>query len=86
MLAFGAEALPLLQDAVRQKPLEFRPRYYLAESQLQTGDVAHAEESFQEALKLNPKSAAAELGLAHALARQAKLADAFLDTLWSFQM
>src|ERR1700730_13921046 len=30
-----AEALPLFEDAARQKPQEFRPRYYLAESQLQ---------------------------------------------------
>src|SRR5260370_22154984 len=33
-----AEALPLLEDAARQKPQELRPRYYLAESQLQTDD------------------------------------------------
>src|ERR1035441_7732908 len=31
-----AEALPLFEDAAAQKPREFRPRYYLAESQLQT--------------------------------------------------
>ncbi|HEV2447442.1 MAG TPA: tetratricopeptide repeat protein [Candidatus Sulfopaludibacter sp.] len=71
-----AEALPLLEDAAPQKPREFRPRYYLAEAQLQAGDAVKAEESFRAALELNPKSAAAELGMAHALARQARLADA----------
>lgn len=71
-----AEALPLLEDAASQKPGEFRPRYYLAESQLQTGDALNAEVSFKAAIELNTKSAAAELGMAHALLRQARLADA----------
>jgi tetratricopeptide (TPR) repeat protein len=69
------EALPLLDDAVRQKPAEYRPRYYLAESQLQTGDAAKAEENYRLALGVNPKSAAAELGLGRALARLDHLAD-----------
>ena len=72
----AAGALPLLEDAVGQKGQEFRPRYYLAEAQLGVGDTAKAEESFKAALELNPKSAAAELGLAHALMRQSRLADA----------
>jgi Tfp pilus assembly protein PilF len=70
------EAVPLLEDAARQKPAEFRPRYYLAESQLQAGDASKAEENYRLALAANPKSAAAELGLAHALARLDRLADA----------
>ncbi len=70
------EALPLLEDAARQKPGEFRPRYYLAEAQLQIGDAAKAEESYRKALGVNPKSAAAELGLGRALARLDRLADA----------
>jgi tetratricopeptide (TPR) repeat protein len=70
------EALPLFEDAAGQKPQEFRPRYYLAECQLQTGAAAAAEPNYRQALSLNPKSAAAELGLAHALARQSKLAEA----------
>jgi tetratricopeptide (TPR) repeat protein len=70
------EALPLLEDAVKQKPKEYRPRYYLAESQLQTGDAMNAETNFRAAIELNPQSAAAELGMAHALVRQARLADA----------
>jgi tetratricopeptide (TPR) repeat protein len=70
------DALPLLEDAVRQKPAEYRPRYYLAESQLQTGDAAKAEESFRAALGMNPKSAGAELGWGRALAKLDRLSDA----------
>ncbi|HUI54889.1 MAG TPA: tetratricopeptide repeat protein [Bryobacteraceae bacterium] len=71
-----ADALPLLEDAAAQKPKEFRPRYYLAEAQLQTGSLEKAAESYRLAAEIDPKSAAAELGWAHALARQQKLADA----------
>ena len=71
-----AEALPLLEDAAPQKPKEYRPRYYLAEAQFQTGDAVKAEESFRTAIEINPQSAAAELGMAHAIMRQARLADA----------
>jgi len=71
-----AEAAGLLEDAVRQKPGEFRPRFYLAESQLQTGDAARAEENYKLALGVNPKSAAAELGLAHAMVRLDRLPEA----------
>jgi tetratricopeptide (TPR) repeat protein len=71
-----AEALPLFDDAAAQKPKEFRPRYYLAECQLQTGDAVKAEQNYRLALELNPKSAGAELGMAHALVREGKLADA----------
>src|ERR1035438_10127889 len=71
-----AEALPLFEGAAGQKPKEFRPRYYLAEAQLQTGALAKAEENYRLALELDPKSAGAQLGMAHALARQEKLAEA----------
>ncbi len=72
----AAEAVPLLEDAAQQKAQEFRPRYYLAEAELQAGDSVKAEESFRLAIGLNPQSAAAELGMAHALVRQARLGDA----------
>src|SRR5690349_16512110 len=39
-----AEALPLLEDAVSQKPKEFRPLAFLAEAQLQTGAADKAAE------------------------------------------
>jgi Tfp pilus assembly protein PilF len=68
-----AEALPLLEHAAQQKPREFRPRYYTAEAQLSTGAFESAESSYKLALELDEKSADAELGLAHAFARQNKL-------------
>jgi tetratricopeptide (TPR) repeat protein len=71
-----AEALPLFEDASRQKPQDFSSRYHLAQCQLDTGEAAKAEENFRAALEINSKSAGAELGLAHALVRQDKLGDA----------
>jgi tetratricopeptide (TPR) repeat protein len=71
-----ADALPLLAHAVEQKPNEFRPVSYLAEAQLDTGALETAEAGYRRALELDPKSAPAELGLAQALARQQKLAEA----------
>jgi Tfp pilus assembly protein PilF len=71
-----AEALPLFAAATEQKPTEFRPRYYLAEAQLQTGAFEKAEENYLAALALDANNAQAELGMAHTLARQGKLRDA----------
>ena len=70
------EALPLLEGAAAQKPQEFRPRYYLAESQLQSGDYAKAEESYKLAIGLDAKSAGAQLGMAESLVQQGRLNDA----------
>lgn len=66
----AAAALPLVAAAARQKPAEFQPRYRLGEAQLGVNDAAAAAESFRAALEIDGKSAAAELGLARALARQ----------------
>jgi tetratricopeptide (TPR) repeat protein len=71
-----AEALPLLDDAVQQKPKDFQARYYLAQCELETGALPNAEENFRAAIEINAASAAAELGLAHALADQKQLAAA----------
>ena len=71
-----ADALALLESAAAQKPNEFRPRYYLAEAQLQTADYSKAEESFRQALALDPKSADAQIGMAHVLVQQGRLTDA----------
>lgn len=71
-----ADAAPLLEDAAGQKPGEFRPRYFLAEALLDSGDYTRAEESFSRALALNPKSAEAEVGAAQALVQLGRLADA----------
>src|SRR5262245_12479848 len=73
-----ADAAPLLEDAARQKPAEFRPRYYFAEALLQTGDYVRAEENYRKAIALDPKSAGGQLGLAQALVQQGKLGDAAL--------
>jgi tetratricopeptide (TPR) repeat protein len=62
------DAAQYLQQAVDQKPKEFRPRLYWAQALLESGDAAKAEEQYRAALDLDAKSAAAELGLAHALA------------------
>jgi Tfp pilus assembly protein PilF len=71
-----ADALALLEAAAGQKPSEFRPRFYLAEAQLETGDAARAEQSYRAALEVDGKSAGAHLGLGRALAAEGKLADA----------
>jgi Tfp pilus assembly protein PilF len=68
-----ADALPLFEDAAAQKPREYRPHFYLAEAQLQTGMAGQAAESYRLAAELDPQSAAAELGWGRALARQSKL-------------
>ena len=70
-----ADASALLEDAARQKSGEFRPRYYFAQSLLDSGDYARAEENFRAAIALDGKSASAQLGMAQALVQQGKLAD-----------
>jgi tetratricopeptide (TPR) repeat protein len=71
-------AVPILKDAVEQKPKEFRPAYYLGDALLSQGHFAEAMTALTSAIALNPASAAAEVGLAQALAQQtpAQLADA----------
>jgi Tfp pilus assembly protein PilF len=71
-----SEALPLLEDAAEQKADVFRPRYYLAEAELQTGDYSKAEENYKRALTLDAKSAGANLGMAQALVQEGRLDDA----------
>ncbi len=71
-----AEAVELLQAAAEQKSGEFRPRYYLAEALMGTGDAVKAEENYRVALDADGKSAGAHLGLGRALAQQDKLAEA----------
>jgi len=72
----GKEAVPYLQDAVEQKPQVYRPRFYLANALLEAGDFAKAEENYMVAVELDPKSAAAELGMGRAQARQSRLPEA----------
>lgn len=63
------EALPALEAAGAQKPGEFRPFFYLAEAQFQSGDFAKAAESYGKALELDAKSAPAALGMARSFAK-----------------
>jgi Tfp pilus assembly protein PilF len=70
------DARPLLEAAAAQKPAEYRPRFYLAEAELGSGDTVKAEADYRTALEANGKSAGAQLGLAHALAQQGKLVEA----------
>jgi tetratricopeptide (TPR) repeat protein len=72
----AATAVPLFEDAARQKPKEFPPVYHLAEAAASAGANDKAAAAFQSALEIDPKSAPAEFGLARALSRQQKLADA----------
>jgi tetratricopeptide (TPR) repeat protein len=72
----ATEAVPYLQSATEKKPKEYRPRFYLAKALLESGDFAKAEESYKIAAGMDPKSAAAQLGWAHAQARQNRLPEA----------
>lgn len=70
------DAVPVLREAVGQKPNEARPKRYLGDALLAMDDAAGAAEAYQQALMLNPKLAAAELGLGQSLLHEAKLDEA----------
>jgi tetratricopeptide (TPR) repeat protein len=72
----AAGAVPYLTSASVQKPNEFRPALLLADALLQAGTLSAAELAYVRALGLNPASAAAELGLGQARARQGRPGDA----------
>jgi tetratricopeptide (TPR) repeat protein len=65
-----------LQKAVSARPKEVRPAAYLADALLGAGRLEEARAAYHAVLELDPKSAAAELGLAHIEARQNHLAEA----------
>ncbi|RPI12468.1 MAG: hypothetical protein EHM65_05935, partial [Acidobacteriales bacterium] len=73
------EAIGILEAAVAQKPQEFRPNLYLADALLAAGDFAKAEQQYMAAGRLDPKSAAVELGLARSRARQDRLEEAAVN-------
>jgi len=81
-----SEAATLLEAAATQKPNEFRPRYYLAEARMATGDPAQAEQNYRAALDADGKSPGAHLGLARALAQQDKLTEASPHFLQAAQL
>jgi len=70
-----ADAVPYL-TAAAENAKEYRPNYYLAEALLGAGEPTKAEQAYTAALAIDPKSPAAELGLAHALAKEQRLDDA----------
>jgi tetratricopeptide (TPR) repeat protein len=72
----AASAAAILDAAAAQKPGEFRPRFYLAEAEAQSGTLDRAQADYRRALELDPKSAAAESGFGRALARDGKPAEA----------
>src|SRR2546421_371555 len=41
------EAVPYLQSATEKKPKEYRPRIYLADASLESGDITKAEENYK---------------------------------------
>jgi tetratricopeptide (TPR) repeat protein len=63
----SAEAVPLLEDAAKQKPDQPRPKRYLADALLASGKAAQARDLYKQALQSDPKLAAAELGLGQSL-------------------
>ncbi len=70
------DAIPVLTDAVAQKPAEFRPAFYLAEAYLAEQKYGEAEKTYTAAIVLDAKSAPAQYGLGRALMKQNKLAEA----------
>ncbi len=72
----ASDAIPLLRDASQQKANEARPKRYLGDSLLATGDFSGAADAYRAALAIDPKLAGAELGLAQSLARAGRLDDA----------
>lgn len=71
-----SDALPFLRDAEKQKPDQARPKRYLGDALLATGDLPGAADSYRQALAIDSKMAPAELGLGQSLARQGKLDEA----------
>ncbi len=70
-----AEALPVLKEAAdsRETP---RAGLYYAEALLGTGEVEEAERLYRAQADLDPKSAAAQAGLARCLLKEVKLPEA----------
>ncbi len=79
-----AEALPVLTEALESAPNAgekgARANFLYAQALYQTGDAAQAEQFYRAAAELDPKSAAAQSGIAHSLLKQSttqsKLAEA----------
>lgn len=70
------QAIKHLAAASAKKPKELRPMLYWAEAASATGDWATAEKTFQSALELDAKNAAAHAGRGRALAKLGKYDEA----------
>jgi tetratricopeptide (TPR) repeat protein len=66
----------VLKDAVSQQPRELRPNLLYAQALYQTNDFVPADGYFRAAIDIDPKSAAAQSGLANSLLKESKPADA----------
>lgn len=69
------DALPPLKEASETKPGEYRSQVFYAQALYDTGDFAQAEQHFRTASGINAKAAAASLGIARSLLKQAKPAE-----------
>ncbi len=69
-------AAPHLEFAAEKKPDDFRSQYYFAEALAGSGQPDRAAEHYRKALVIDPKSAAATLGLGRTLAGAGRLDDA----------
>jgi protein O-GlcNAc transferase len=70
-----AEAAAVLKDALETQRTP-RATLYYAEALFETGDAALAEPQYRAAIELDPKSAAAQAGLARSLVKESKLTEA----------
>ena len=62
-----ADALTVLKEASEQKPGEYRPQLFYAQSLYDTGDFEQSGQHYRKAAEINPKSGAANLGIARSL-------------------
>ena len=67
------EAVAPLEAAAVKKPREYKPAFYAAEALLASGSFEKAETRYKTATEIDPKSAAAELGLGRAQIKQNRL-------------
>jgi tetratricopeptide (TPR) repeat protein len=70
------QALGDFQNAVKMDPSDADSHYYVAAVELDLKDYAHAIEEFQKAIELSPLHASAQYGLARAMQRTGRTAEA----------
>jgi tetratricopeptide (TPR) repeat protein len=71
----SAEAIPVLKELAESRK-SARADLYYAQALFDTGEVARADPLYRAAVELDPKSAAAQAGLAHCLLKESKLPEA----------